>query len=229
MRLFRQPGTDDWESVFERMAGVLTERLAAIRENQTAVPPLALKPATAASLNATGIRLAESGRLDEAAANFRQALQIDSAFADAHNNLGNALQNQGRFEEAVQHLLEAIRIHETHAEAHNNLGIVLCKQRKFVEAEKSLARALELRPEFVQALVNRGKALLETKQPVDAEACFRRALELQPGLASAHGCLGQCWPSKQSTRKRSNLFASWCALIRTVPKRITPWETSCAS
>ena len=43
----------------------------------------------------------EQGKLDEAAACFRRALELNPDFVGAHSNLGNVLEEQGRLDEAV--------------------------------------------------------------------------------------------------------------------------------
>ena len=44
------------------------------------------------------------GELGEAIKHFRQALQIDPAYVEAHNNLGVALLRGGMLTEATEHL-----------------------------------------------------------------------------------------------------------------------------
>ena len=41
------------------------------------------------------MRLAEQGKLDEAVACYRRALELKPDFAEAHYNLGNALRTRG--------------------------------------------------------------------------------------------------------------------------------------
>ena len=48
-----------------------------------------------------GAALRDQGKLDEAAACFRQAVERKPDYAEAHNNLGNALRDQGELEEAI--------------------------------------------------------------------------------------------------------------------------------
>lgn len=190
MRLFRQPEPDNWEAVFARMADVLREQLAATADRQSGAVEFVPLPATASSLNSQGVRLAEQGRLDEAIAIFRQALQLQPDFPEGHNNLGNALQNQGNPVDAVSHLEEAILLRDEYPEAHNNLGIAFSRQGKFVEAEQAFRRAVSQRADFAQAWNNLGLALLDQRKPSEAEACFREAIRKRPELGNAHGNLG---------------------------------------
>jgi protein O-GlcNAc transferase len=47
------------------------------------------------------MRLNDQGKLDEAVACYRRALELKPDYAEAHNNLGNALKDQGKLDEAV--------------------------------------------------------------------------------------------------------------------------------
>ena len=47
------------------------------------------------------IALKDQGKLDEAVACYRRALELKPDYAEAHSNLGNALKDQGKLDEAV--------------------------------------------------------------------------------------------------------------------------------
>ena len=47
------------------------------------------------------MRSKDQGKLDEAVACYRRALELKPDYAEAHNNLGNALKDQGKLDEAV--------------------------------------------------------------------------------------------------------------------------------
>jgi tetratricopeptide (TPR) repeat protein len=116
------------------------------------------------------------GRPEEAAAAFRQSLQMYEALAAAdpaapgyrasiagcHNSLGNELSNLGRKAEAEAHYREALALAErlaaerkgeiehrrTAANAHYSLGILLNESGRRVEARDHLRRALEIREQL---------------------------------------------------------------------------------
>ena len=92
------------------------------------------------------------GRLDEAVAAFRRALELKPDFVKSHNNLGNAFVDLGRLEEALASYRQAVARDPGYAEAHNNLGIALRLQGRGAEAEISCRRALEINPDFPAAI-----------------------------------------------------------------------------
>ena len=136
------------------------------------------------------MRLKDQGKLDEAVACYRRALELKPDYAEAHNNLGNALKDQGKLDEAVACYRRALELKPDFAEAHNNLGIALKDQGKLDEAVACYRRALELKPDFAEAHNNLGNALKDQGKLDEAVACYRRALELKPDFAEAHNNLG---------------------------------------
>ena len=85
----------------------------------------ALVPETAGMHNILGIGLAGSGRMDEAIAEFREALRLDPGSAQTHWHLGAALAYRGAREEAVEHLRQSVRLDPTNANARHDLDVLL--------------------------------------------------------------------------------------------------------
>ena len=133
------------------------------------------------------------GKLDEAVACYRRALELKPDYAEAHNNLGNALKDQGKLDEAVACYRRALELKPDYAEAHNNLGNALKDQGKLDEAVACYRRALELKPDYAEAHNNLGVALKDQGKLDEAVACYRRALELKPDYAEAHNNLGNAF------------------------------------
>jgi tetratricopeptide (TPR) repeat protein len=145
----------------------------------------------AQACNRRGITLAQQGSLDEAVASFQQALQLRSAYVDAHNNLGNVRMFQGRLDEAVACYQRALQLLPAAAVAYrasiySHLCNVLQQQGKSREAVACGRQALQLQPESAKAHNNLGNALRDQGQLEQAEAAYRRALALDPQFAEAH-------------------------------------------
>ena len=118
----------------------------------------------------------EQGKLDEAVACYRRALELKPDYAEAHNNLGNALKDQGKLDEAVACYRRALELKPDFAEAHNNLGNALKEQGKLDEAVACYRRALELKPDFAEAHGNLGERFGGDRRFSGAEDSFRAAL-----------------------------------------------------
>jgi protein O-GlcNAc transferase len=84
--------------------------------------------------------------MEEAVVQYRAALALDPAGAEAHNNLGAALATAGRFDEAAEEISEALRISSTFSDPHRNLGLVRMKQGRDDEAIREFTDALRSAP-----------------------------------------------------------------------------------
>ena len=71
---------------------------------------VAVRPGSAMAHTRLGIALATQGKLDEAIAEFREAIRLKPDDAAAHYNLGNALHDHGKLDEAIAECREAIRL-----------------------------------------------------------------------------------------------------------------------
>src|SRR4051794_34991038 len=76
---------------------------------------------------AKGNLLLKSGRLDEAADCYRNAIVAMPGLGDAHLNLGFVLLEQGRVDQAVLPLKRAIEISPTSPDAHYLLGTLYAR------------------------------------------------------------------------------------------------------
>jgi len=107
-----------------------------------------------------GRQLVQQGRLEEAVATFRRALELDPSDAEAHNDLGNILRQLGQEEAAVACYREALRLKPHLSTAHANLGNMLAEEGKTEEARDRYQRAYRLVP------LARLRVLHETLLPV---------------------------------------------------------------
>ena len=98
-----------------------------------------------------GNALKDIGRLDEAEASYRRALQFKPDNADALVNLGATLQGMGRFVEAETIYRQALQINPDHADAHSNLAVILRELGRLAEAEAGYRRAIQLKPDHAVA------------------------------------------------------------------------------
>ncbi|MGO9109039.1 MAG: sulfatase-like hydrolase/transferase [Thermoguttaceae bacterium] len=137
-----------------------------------------------------GLALSQAGKLPEAIAHYRKAVEIKPDFADAHLNLGVALASRGEFDEAITHYQKALEIKPDHVEAHYNLGYALAGRGQVDEAIAHYRRAVEIKPDEADAHINLGLALANSGQVDEAITHYRKALEIAPDYLEAHYNLG---------------------------------------
>ena len=102
-----------------------------------------------------GWSLSYLGRIEEAIAHCKIAIQLDPDFGNPYNDIGVYLLEQGQVAEAVPWLEKAIasRRYCCYQFAHANLGRVLLMQSRIEEAKRSFERALVYDPYYLPALL----------------------------------------------------------------------------
>ena len=124
-----------------------------------------------------------NGQPVEASSHFRRAIEIDAAYAEAHNNLGKVLSDQGSLDEAVDQLSKALAIKDTYADAHYNLAGVLVRQNRLRDAMTHYRAALTLSPASPPVLMDTAWLLstspnAEIRDPRGGILLAERAVEL---------------------------------------------------
>jgi tetratricopeptide (TPR) repeat protein len=130
------------------------------------------------------------GLIDEAAANYRRALQIKPDYAEAHRNLGNVLAELRLLDDAAASYRRALQFDFDDAETHRNLGNVLIDLGLLDEAVASHRRAVAIKSDDALANFDMGNALTEAGHFEEAAASYRRTLQIKPDFAEAHNKLG---------------------------------------
>lgn len=123
------------------------------------------------------------GRLDEAEAAYRSALELQPQRADTHNNLAVLLAQRGRDHAAECGYRQALSLAPDYADAWHNLGLLYDRQRRHAQAEQALLRFLALRADDPDGLNSLGNVYQRMLRPQDAERAYRRALASRPGSA----------------------------------------------
>jgi Flp pilus assembly protein TadD len=143
--------------------------------------------------NNFGYALVCSGKLAEATAHFRQAVQLKPSFADARNNLGLALLQAGRPVEAIAEFQHAVELEPTHSNAHYNLGLALMSTDDSQGAIDQFQLTLQITPNFPEADFNLGILLAAEKRFTEAITAFQHLLTLRPNDADAYYNLAQIY------------------------------------
>lgn len=120
------------------------------------------------------------GKLDAAADCYRQALELERDYAEAHNNLAHIYLQQGRDEEAESHLARAIELKPGLANAHFNLGKLFQKTGRTERALAAYDEALALSPNHPGMQFQLGEAFFSLGKIDEAISCLRLAIRLSP-------------------------------------------------
>jgi tetratricopeptide (TPR) repeat protein len=151
--------------------------------------------------NNRGLAFDRAGQLDEAMADYRQALTIRPDYPEANNNLGQALTEHGRPRDGLAMFRAALNADPNLLAAHNNLGNALADDGKPAEALPHYDFVLAREPWNVSALSNSGIALSMLGRYPEAIARLEKAVRLAPdnlnaqrNLAKARAMIEQAGP-----------------------------------
>ena len=148
-------------------------------------PNLALPEVVAQRMNvnyamfhdALGMSLEWEGHMDEAIAQYQEALKLNPNDIKARNNLANALQKK-------EHGTAGVSPGQPDdAKTHNNLGTALRKEGRLDEAIAEYQEALKIDPDYAPAHYNLGNALLQEGKVNNAIVEYEAALKLKPDSA----------------------------------------------
>jgi tetratricopeptide (TPR) repeat protein len=131
----------------------------------------------------------EPAHLNEAMAEYSEAIRLDPEAPELHVNLGNLFYRApGRLDEAVHEYRAALDLEPDDALAHFALGcaLALIPERQD-DALLQYREALRLRPDMASAHYNLGNTLLGRPGQIEAAVSeYQAALRLRPDWAEAH-------------------------------------------
>lgn len=156
-------------------------------------------PSSTRAAENLGIALLGAGRMDDAMAALREAVQISPYSANVHNGLGFVLIAHGRLEEAIASFREAVRLDPKFDRAQLNLGNALVDTNRRDEAIGHFRIALQYHPQYAEARLNLGNALLTQGKVDEAIEQYRILLDFDPYDASGWGNLGTALLNKSRT------------------------------
>lgn len=151
---------------------------------------LSINDAAPAFHDSHGSALRALGRLEEAAAAYRWALDRDAGLVAARFNLANTLAQLGRADEAAAEYRQFLQLVPEHAGAVGALAGALATLGQGDAAVAAYRHALALTPDAVDALCSLGVLSARAGALTDAVAPLRRALRLAADRCDAHNALG---------------------------------------
>jgi tetratricopeptide (TPR) repeat protein len=133
------------------------------------------------------IELINSGRIDQAEAICRAAVERNQEDVNMTGLLGATLFKMRQFEEAERWLRHTMRLAPNFAKPWSDLGQLLVETHRHEEAIEVLENAVRLEPKEDSAWFNLGKARALTGRGREADEAFERSFDLNPGRkALAH-------------------------------------------
>ncbi len=120
-----------------------------------------------------------ANHLDSAIKIYREVLDINPDFAQAHYNLALLLAQKGKFEEALPHLREAAEIESPFKLGYIAISKIAYFQGEYPTAEKLLKEALK-KEKDIDTLVAYGDFLFNTERYEEAAIIYEKVATLRP-------------------------------------------------
>ncbi|MGA2172868.1 MAG: tetratricopeptide repeat protein [Sedimentisphaerales bacterium] len=139
--------------------------------------------------NNFGNALEKMGKVDEAIAHYKFALELDPCFSTSRYNLGRALAEQGKYEEAIEQYKIYLGSGVDVAQLREEMGTILARKGKTEDAIGQFQKALAEKPDSVAAMSFLGYALAQGGKTNEAVEYYRMALRIDPNDVITHGRL----------------------------------------
>jgi tetratricopeptide (TPR) repeat protein len=180
---------------------------------------LKLRPGYAFAHCNLGLTLNVQGKLEQAIAEFREAIRRKPDSFEGHLNLGDSLRVQRKLDEALSELSTALKLKPDQAESHACLGLARRARGEFADSIAELRKALEV------ARSNLPLALQIEREIVDTERQAYRVARLPEVLAGKRkpGDTGEMTGFAQRCYERElHAFAGrlWSEAFQSQPKRV---------
>jgi tetratricopeptide (TPR) repeat protein len=127
-----------------------------------------------------GLKLAESGDVAGAIAEYEAALAKDASLGVAHANLVRLYGGLKEWDKAEAHHEAALRTGADPAEAHYDHGVLLSLQERWEPAAQAYRQALAANPLHAEALNNLGQIHERTRELDEALELYQRASAARP-------------------------------------------------
>ena len=157
--------------------------------------------------NRGNVRVSQN-RLEEAIADYNQAIDLAPDQPDPYLNRGTALEGLGQWQAAIADYTTVLRLNPEDAAAYNNRGNARAGLGQWQEALTDYQQAVAIDPQFAFARVNAALAEYQLDHRQSAIRQFRNLTRRYPNFADARAALtAALWLEGQPGEAESNWVA----------------------
>lgn len=148
-------------------------------------------------------------KLEEAIADFNQAIALAPEAADPYLNRGAALEGQGKYQEAIADYNRVLSLNPQDALAYNNRGNAQGGLGNWEEALQDYEKAANLAPNFAFARANAALALYQLGKKEEATRTMRNLVRKYPMFPDVRAALtAVLWEKGDQGEAESNWVAT---------------------
>lgn len=122
----------------------------------------------------------QMGKEEEAVANLKEVISMNSTYVNAIATLGLAYKRLGKKNEALETYKKALKLSPNDSDIINNIGTILYEQGEYEKAALHFLDALQVKHDDVEVLSNLGNALVKVQKYQQAWVAFDEALKMSP-------------------------------------------------
>jgi len=163
-------------------------------------------PEVAAIPMSLGLNLQKLGEHRKAAENFRAALVLDSANAEAHSSLAVSSLALHQEDEAIKELRASLAIDPDHSRAYRLLGIIWMRRKHYDGARECFNQMLILAPEDYEAHYQLGILSTLEEKWQEGEQHLLAALRTDPESPEVYNALGSVYFRRGSLNQAHDAF-----------------------
>ena len=152
------------------------------------------------------VQLHLSGKLTEAIAAYKDALEVNGALAEAHSNLGLIFNQQHNYAQALSEFRKALAANPKDAITYNGIGAALRAEHDLQGAIKNWQTAVSLDPKLATAHYNLGTAYEIEKDYDKALGSYRMAVKNDYRLGEAYYRMGLILERKRHGEEAAEQF-----------------------
>ncbi len=151
------------------------------------------------SLNISGDKLYQNGKIDSAVKEFKAALLLDPKNGNVRNSLGVCYGVLGEYEKALKEFKKVIDFNPEEGMALYNAGLINMLTEKRGRALEYFLAAYQKEEDIFEVSFQIGKLYLEIGQPEKGKPFLEKAVKIRPESGPAFRLLGECFAEMNMT------------------------------
>lgn len=152
------------------------------------------------------VQLHLAGKLEEAIAAYKEALEVNNSLAEAHSNLGLIFNQQHNYGQALAEFRKALAVNPKDAITYNGIGAALRAEKDLPGAIKNWQTAVSLDGKLATAHYNLGTAYEIQKEYDKALGSYKAAVKNDYRLGEAYYRMGLIMERKHRMEEAAEQF-----------------------